>query len=100
MIYRDKPANDVHVTGTFDDWKKTVQLDKNGDLFEKTVDLPNTSEKIYYKFVVDGEWVTSDAKSEPDASGNVNNFLNPEDLTSTNSSSTHPTISSVAPGAS
>ncbi|MCJ1310047.1 hypothetical protein MMC25_003708 [Agyrium rufum] len=49
----EHPAKEVFVTGTFDDWGKTVQLEKKGDLFEKTVDLPNASEKIYYKVCFD-----------------------------------------------
>lgn len=35
------------MTGTFDNWQKTVKLDRHGDSFHKTVDLP--SEKILYK---------------------------------------------------
>ncbi|KAH8840352.1 hypothetical protein MCOR27_002479 [Pyricularia oryzae] len=71
----------VFVTGTFDEWKKTVQLDKVGDNFEKTVTLPETTEKIYYKFVVDGQWtVNQAAPKENDASGIENNVLTPEDI--------------------
>ena len=47
--YRDKPATEVYVTGTFDNWKQSVKLEKEGDAFQKTVDLPSSSEKIYYK---------------------------------------------------
>jgi len=36
------------VTGTFDDWGKTVQLEKKGDVFEKTVSLP-TRDHVLYK---------------------------------------------------
>jgi len=39
----------VYVTGTFDDWGKTVKLDKKGDIFEKEVELPETDEKVHYK---------------------------------------------------
>lgn len=42
-------ANEVYVTGTFDDWGKTVRLDRNGEVFEKEVELPATEEKIQYK---------------------------------------------------
>lgn len=41
-------ANEVFVTGTFDDWGKTVRLDRVGDIFSKEVSLP-AGEKIYYK---------------------------------------------------
>ena len=44
---REHDADDVYVTGTFDDWKKTVQLEKEGDVFKKTVELPKT--KTQYK---------------------------------------------------
>ena len=47
---RDHPASEVFVTGTFDDWGKTVKLDKkSGNLHEKLVELPQADEKIYYK---------------------------------------------------
>ena len=44
---REHDANDVYVTGTFDDWKKTVQLEREGGIFKKTVELPKT--KTQYK---------------------------------------------------
>lgn len=37
------------MTGTFDDWTKSVKLDKVGDVFEKEVTFPDQVEKIYYK---------------------------------------------------
>ena len=37
------------MTGTFDDWSKSVQLEKVGDVFQKTVELKDASKKIYYK---------------------------------------------------
>jgi hypothetical protein len=46
---REHPeANEVFVTGTFDDWGKTERLDRKGDFFEKDVQLPN-KDKILYK---------------------------------------------------
>ncbi|PNY25781.1 Cruciform DNA-recognizing protein-like protein [Tolypocladium capitatum] len=42
-------AEDAFVTGTFDSWQKTVKLEKEGDVFQKTVELPESSEKVYYK---------------------------------------------------
>lgn len=35
------------MTGTFDNWQKTVKLEKHANDFHKTVDLP--AEKILYK---------------------------------------------------
>ena len=89
----EHPASEVYVTGTFDDWKKSEQLDKVGEHFEKKVVLADASKKIYYKFVVDGNWVTDHtAPKENDESGNENNVLTPERI------STAPvTMSSAAP---
>ncbi|KAF3035347.1 hypothetical protein E8E12_006971 [Didymella heteroderae] len=72
-------ANDVYVTGTFDDWKKTVQLEKEGSVFKKTVELPKS--KTQYKFVVNGNWcINESAPKEDDGNGIVNNILLPEDI--------------------
>ena len=48
-LHRTKPAKEVYVTGTFDDWKRTEKLEPVGDVFEKTVTLPDSSKKILYK---------------------------------------------------
>lgn len=37
---REHAADEVFVTGTFDDWQKTVKLEKVYGVFEKTVELP------------------------------------------------------------
>ncbi|KAI8669029.1 AMPK1-CBM domain-containing protein [Fusarium keratoplasticum] len=77
----EHPADEVYVTGTFDDWTKSVKLEKTDDVFSKTVDLKDASSKIYYKFVVDGNWVINQsAPNEPDTQGNVNNFLTPDQI--------------------
>lgn len=47
--FRHHPANEVYVTGTFDDWARSVKLEKKGDHFEKLVELPLSNEKIFYK---------------------------------------------------
>jgi 1,4-alpha-glucan branching enzyme len=74
-------ANDVHVTGTFDDWGKSVQLNKVGDVWEKDVELPKADEKILYKFVVNDQWIIDpEAPQEDDGHGNVNNVLHPHDI--------------------
>ena len=39
----------MFVTGTFDDWGKTVRLEQTDHGFEKEVSLPFSKEKIYYK---------------------------------------------------
>ncbi|KAK1776113.1 hypothetical protein QBC45DRAFT_333682 [Copromyces sp. CBS 386.78] len=82
-------AEEVYVTGTFDGWSKSEQLDKVGDHFEKTVTLPELTEKVYYKFVVDGRWTTDHtAPQEKDHEGNENNVLLPENLIRTTDPST------------
>lgn len=86
------------MTGTFDNWSKSVKLEKHGnDTFYKTVSLP--SEKVYYKFVVDGNWVTDHTKAqESDYSGNVNNVLTVQDLKAAPASSSF--LSSASPSSS
>ncbi|KAH8785335.1 hypothetical protein F5883DRAFT_598642 [Diaporthe sp. PMI_573] len=75
------PGDEVYVTGTFDNWSKSEQMEKVGDKFEKSVELPDTSERIYYKFVVDGTWTSNPTDpKEKDESGNENNVLTPEAL--------------------
>lgn len=37
------------MTGTFDDWAKSVKLDRTAKGFEKYVDLPSAEEKVIYK---------------------------------------------------
>ncbi|PSN72248.1 hypothetical protein BS50DRAFT_247200 [Corynespora cassiicola Philippines] len=84
-------ANEVFVTGDFDDWKQTVKLEKEDNVFKKTVELPKA--KTMYKFVVDGNWVTNDsAPKDDDGKGNVNNVLVPDDIKEPVS-----TLSSAAP---
>lgn len=39
----------MFVTGTFDNWTKSEQLVKEGDVFQKTVALKDASQKIYFK---------------------------------------------------
>ncbi|KAF2163832.1 carbohydrate-binding module family 48 protein [Zasmidium cellare ATCC 36951] len=95
----EHPAEEVYVTGTFDDWSKTVQLDKKDTIFEKTVNLKPTTEKILYKFVADGDWKHDHTgKIETDDKGNVNNVLYPDDIKPPLSMAQQ-TISGVAPGA-
>jgi Glycogen recognition site of AMP-activated protein kinase len=80
-------ADEVYVTGTFDDWGKTQKLEKVGDIWEKDVELPANDQKYLYKFVVNGEWVTDhEAPKEDDGHSNVNNVLTPENIKKKNTS--------------
>jgi len=48
--FRPHAANEVYVTGTFDDWAKTEKLEKvDAGHFEKVVQLNKVDEKILYK---------------------------------------------------
>ncbi|ORX48524.1 hypothetical protein DM01DRAFT_1116726 [Hesseltinella vesiculosa] len=65
----------VYLTGTFDNWQRTIEMTKleNGTFFHElsSVVLP-----VEYKFVVDGNWqydVNQPIKS--DNEGNVNNWV-------------------------
>lgn len=45
----EHPAESVQVAGSFTNWQPTVQLEKTGTTFEKSVEIPDTTEKILYK---------------------------------------------------
>ncbi|KAJ5481296.1 Immunoglobulin E-set [Penicillium sp. IBT 31633x] len=88
-------ANEVFVTGTFDDWGKTVKLDRVGDIFVKKVNI-SPIQKVHYKFVVDGIWTTdTNVREEDDGHNNVNNVLLPEEIQT--NSTIAPTMSGVTP---
>lgn len=61
------------VTGTFDNWSRSVPLTKTSTGLEATVDIP-WGQTIKYKFIVDGQWsVLEDQPTEVDPGGYVNN---------------------------
>ncbi|KAL8979568.1 MAG: hypothetical protein Q9205_005124 [Flavoplaca limonia] len=93
----DRPAGEVYVTGTFDDWAKSVKLDKEGDGFAKRVELP-LNQNISYKFVVDGTWCTStEEPQETDQDGNVNNILTSDRLSASSDKMNSAFTSGVTP---
>lgn len=66
-------ANEAIVTGTFDQWSRSVRMSKGPSGFTATVRVPWES-KVLYKFIVDGNWTTIDqAPTEADWRGFVNN---------------------------
>lgn len=68
-------ASDVILTGSFDHWSCTMHLPKSTSGFVGNVRVP-WNEKVPYKFIVDGTWVTrSDRPTELDSAGNLNNVL-------------------------
>ncbi|KAL9045814.1 MAG: hypothetical protein Q9214_001210 [Letrouitia sp. 1 TL-2023] len=103
FVFRwDHEASEVYVTGTFDDWAKSVKLDKDADGFSKSVDLPSADKKIYYKacamFVVDGNWTTDHtAPQEQDGANNVNNVLTPERISKPSTKAGSAFISGITP---
>lgn len=73
-------ATEVHVSGSFDNWTQRHELrrDPEQHCFAVTCRIPVG--KVYYKFIVDGEWCTSAADTtECDEHGNVNNVVVYED---------------------
>ena len=82
-IDRPYPAEgDVYVTGDFDDWGKTVKLDKVGDVFQKEVQLTDVDKDIAYKFVIDGDKWVHDVNA-PTVQVNdytTNNVLKPDNI--------------------
>ncbi|KAK9323007.1 hypothetical protein V1517DRAFT_113492 [Lipomyces orientalis] len=86
----DPPAEEVYVTGSFDNWSKSAPLAQNLD-GSWSVSIPLPSEKIAYKFVVDNNWVIDpSAKTETDASGITNNVLDLDDMTVASTASSLP----------
>lgn len=68
-------ASDVILTGSFDHWSCTMHLPKSTSGFVGNVRVP-WNEKVPYKFIVDGKWVTrGDRPTELDGAGNLNNVL-------------------------
>lgn len=89
-------GNEVFVTGTFDDLGKTVRLDRVGDVFEKTISLPETDDKIQYKFVVDGNWITDSSTPQESVGGNINNVLYLDQIKDTSTITDIPQLAGAA----
>lgn len=76
----EHPANEVFVTGTFDDWQKTIKLEKIDGIFQKIVELPKRA-VTHYKFVVDGQWAINERNRKDELhDGSVNNVVWPDDI--------------------
>ncbi|KZT27041.1 carbohydrate-binding module family 48 protein, partial [Neolentinus lepideus HHB14362 ss-1] len=66
-------ASDVICTGTFDQWSSSIHLSRTASGFESKFKVP-WSDKVFYKFIVDGKWTTAyDQPTEYDSIGNLNN---------------------------
>ena len=86
FFFANRPAdgkiNDIIVTGTFDNWSKTLPLVKRPDgSFELEVPIPKELKTVEFKFVLnDKEWVTSDEYwTIIDETGNKNNYIEFDD---------------------
>ncbi|KAI5794585.1 hypothetical protein FPQ18DRAFT_156046 [Pyronema domesticum] len=91
----DRPATEVYVTGSFDNWSRSTKLEKDGDVFIKRVELP-TDKNVTYKFVVDGDWVIDpNAPIDTDENGIQNNLITKESIEVPDMSQA--TINSVVP---
>ncbi|KAG0228127.1 hypothetical protein BGW41_003538 [Actinomortierella wolfii] len=67
-------GNNVYVTGTFNNWKQKVRLNKSTNDFSTILNLPPGTHRI--KFIVDDEWKCStELSAATDAEGNLVNFL-------------------------
>ncbi|CAN3485355.1 hypothetical protein DICA0_F21638 [Diutina catenulata] len=73
--------NEVIITGTFDNWGKTLPLVKSSDgSFAITVPF-GSPDRVLYKYVVDGEWLVSPTqKITQDENGNDNNYIDSDDF--------------------
>lgn len=79
MFRWEQPAEEVFITGTFDNWSKSIKLEKQNDVFCKIVKLPWGKHR--YKFIVDGNWETSGAfPTELDNFGNICHVCSPENF--------------------
>jgi len=72
---RHIPATSVSIRGSFDGWKSEVPLTRSSDGSDWSTAIPLPCGKVYFKFIVDGRYVTS--PSEPvvnDEEGKFNNL--------------------------
>ncbi|KAG0020870.1 galactose metabolism- protein [Entomortierella chlamydospora] len=74
IITWSQGGNNVYVTGTFNNWKQKVRLNKSTSDFTTILNLPPGTHRI--KFIVDDEWKCStELSAATDAEGNLVNFL-------------------------
>ncbi|KAL2149168.1 hypothetical protein VTH82DRAFT_8516 [Thermothelomyces myriococcoides] len=91
-------AEQVYVTGTFDDWTKSERLERVGQVLQKTVTFPDSVDKVFYKFVVDGSWTIDPASPlEKDLEGNENNVLLAEQMDKVEEASQAAAINNLVP---
>lgn len=78
MIVWPHPGKVVHLTGSFNNWKKKIRLQKSSEDFSTIVDMPPGMHQ--FKFIVDDEWKCSeDLPVGSDSEGNLVNCLQVND---------------------
>ncbi|KAF9582101.1 galactose metabolism- protein [Lunasporangiospora selenospora] len=74
IITWSQGGTNVYVTGTFNNWKQKVRLNKSNSDFSTILNLLPGTHRI--KFIVDDEWKCStELPAATDAEGNLVNFL-------------------------
>ncbi|KAF9178199.1 galactose metabolism- protein, partial [Haplosporangium sp. Z 11] len=74
IITWSQGGTNVYVTGTFNNWKQKVRLNKSTSDFSTILNLPPGTHRI--KFIVDDEWKCStELSAATDVEGNLVNFL-------------------------
>ncbi|ORZ14028.1 immunoglobulin E-set [Absidia repens] len=74
-IFWEYGGQEVFVTGTFDQWNKSLRMKKQPD-GRFVANLQSNDKTILYKFVVDGVWNhDGNQPIEKDKDGNINNVL-------------------------
>eukprot|EP00123_Amoebidium_parasiticum_P002243 comp13482_c0_seq1/m.9022 comp13482_c0_seq1/g.9022 ORF comp13482_c0_seq1/g.9022 comp13482_c0_seq1/m.9022 type:complete len:281 (-) comp13482_c0_seq1:157-999(-) len=68
-------GQNVYITGTFNNWRERIPLNRSHEEFATILDLePGTTH--HYKFIVDDEWKYNfDYPTVADRAGAINNFL-------------------------
>jgi len=83
LLWDSPSAVKVIATGTFDNWCSSLPLTKGEDGVHRGTIRVDSSDKLLFKFIVDGEWRTSTAyEEEADAREPyfVNNVMHPSSL--------------------
>ena len=74
----DEGGDLVYLTGSFCEWKKFIQMNKNDKgVFSLTLSLPRGF--YQYKFIVDKNWEYSKKQPKFEEDGNINNFIDTTD---------------------
>lgn len=67
-------GNNVHITGTFNNWSKRIPMHRSGNDFVYIQSLPPGTHA--YKFIVDDDWrYAPDQQTAQDSAGNINNII-------------------------